>query len=503
MPDKSEKPAKNEHTPPDPSMMPGSWTGPASDLSYTATGSWIVLRKNETPVAEMFSVSYVAESDRTKSDPAKSDLERPITFVFNGGPGASSAYLHVGTVGPRRVEFPADGSLPEMPAQLVDNQESWLGFTDLVFIDPVGTGFSRVIESDKKGDDKPKDAADPAEFFALDRDLQSMGEFISRWLSANDRWGSPTFVAGESYGGFRASKMAKVLQQDSGVGLNGTILISPALEFATLVGSDYDVLSWVDRLPTMALAAAFHGRSRLFEPGDDPAEIRTTAEEFATSDYTAFLVRGASMPSDERAAVLDRLADLTGLSPEVVERSHGRIVITTFIRELLRDERKVLGLYDATVTAVDPFPDREPFPGPDPTLAGHGPVFTAGVNRLIRTEIGVESERDYRLLSYEVNAAWKVDGETNPLVSQIGATDDFRFGMSLNPNMKAFISHGHYDLITPYYGSDRIVNLMRLDPSVAERITSHHFDGGHMFYAWESSRVAFRDAIAEFVAASS
>ena len=389
-----------------------------------------------------------------------------------------------------------------MPAQLVDNHESWLGFTDLVFIDPVGTGFSRVIESDKKGDDKPKDAADPAEFFGLDRDLQSMGEFIGRWLSTNDRWGSPTFIAGESYGGFRAAKMARVLQQDAGVGLNGTILISPALEFSSLVGSDYDVLPWVDRLPTMALAAAFHGRSRAFGDDDDPVEIRAAAEEFATGDYSLFLVRGASMNAEERSAVLDRLADLTGLSRDLVERSDGRVVTTTFIRELLRDERKILGLYDATVTAVDPFPDREPFPGPDPTLAGYGPAFTAGVNRMIRTEIGVDSDRDYRLLSYEVNAAWKIDGATHPLVHQIGASDDFRYGMSLNPNMNAFISHGHYDLITPYYGTNRVVNLMRLDPSVSERITTHHFDGGHMFYAWEASRVAFRDAIADFVAIS-
>ena len=298
-----------QHTTPDPSSTTSTWPGPGGELTYTATGSWMVLRKNHTPVAELFSIAYVADSDD----------DRPVTFVFNGGPGASSAYLHVGTVGPRRVDFPADGSLPPMPVGLVDNEESWLGFTDLVFIDPVGTGFSRVIESEKKGDEKPKDAADPSEFFGVDRDLASLGEFISRWLSTNDRWGSAVFVAGESYGGFRAAKMAKVLQQDAGVGLNGLMIISPALEFSPLVGTDYDVLSWVDRLPTMALAAVVHGRSGVFAQDADQAEVMAAAEEFATGEYSQFLTRGASMDAAERDAV----PGSTGGVHRIVSRGRG------------------------------------------------------------------------------------------------------------------------------------------------------------------------------------
>ena len=162
----------------------------------------------------------------------------------------------------------------------------------------------------------------------------------------------------------------------------------------------------------------------------------------------------------------------------------------------------MLGLYDASVTAVDAFPDREPFPGPDPTLAGYGPAFTSAINRLIRSEIGVESERDYRLLSYEVNNAWKVESPLSTLVNHVGSTDDLRYGMSLNPSMRTIITHGHFDLITPYYSSARLVNLMRLDPSVAERISLSNYDGGHMFYSWQASRQGFRDAIASFVEAS-
>ena len=176
-----------------------------------------------------------------------------MTFVFNGGPGASSAYLHLGAIGPQRVAFPADGSLPEMPPRLEQNEASWLAFTDLVFVDPVGTGFSRVIERKKKekaadgsaGDDKDE-RVDPKEYFGQKRDLESLSEFMGRWLSANGRWGSPIFVAGESYGGYRVGRLVRMLQEGTGIGLNGAILISPALEIGTLNPTDYDVLGWID-----------------------------------------------------------------------------------------------------------------------------------------------------------------------------------------------------------------------------------------------------------------
>ncbi|MFL6013697.1 MAG: S10 family peptidase [Gaiellaceae bacterium] len=489
---------KLDHEPPRGAASTGTW----NDLSYTATAKWLVLRKKEKPSAEIFSVSYVAES---------SDLGRPVTFVFNGGPGASSAYLHVGAVGPQRVDFPADGRLPPMPPRLVRNDESWLAFSDLVFVDPVGTGFSRIIDKDgKKQAEEKKDAGaepsgagaepDPNEYFGYKRDLESLSEFIGRWLSSNGRWGSPVFIAGESYGGDRVGRLVRLLQETAGIGLNGAILISPALEFEGLSSGDYGVLEWVDRLPTMAGAAAYHGRSRAFG-GDTPLDdVRREAEAFATTDYTHFLTRGASMPAGEREGVLSRLADLTGLPVELVTRAEGRIPINVFARELLRDERKVLGLYDATITATDPFPDREPFGGPDPTLAGIGPAYTVAINRVLRSEIGVETDREYTLLNYEVNQEWKDDDKRHFFIPPVGATDDFRYGMALNPHVRAFITHGQFDLVTPYYASDRLRNLMRLEPTIADRVTVRHFGGGHMFYAWEASRRAFTAAISEFVA---
>ncbi len=221
---------------------------------------------------------------------------------------------------------------------------------------------------------------------------------------------------------------------------------------------------------------------------------------FATGDYAILLTRGLSMPEVDRDRILGRLADLIGLPANMVARAEGRVTIRMFTRELLRDERKVLGLYDATITATDPFPDREAFAGPDPTLAGIAPAYTTAINRQLRSEIGLQTDREYVVLSHEVFESWRNDAPQHFFTPPVGATDDFRYGMSLNPHMKAFITHGRYDLMTPYYASERLRNLMRLDPQTASRLTVRHYGGGHMFYAWEESRREFTAAIAAFVA---
>jgi carboxypeptidase C (cathepsin A) len=475
---------KAEHEPPAGARTTATWTTSSSSIEYAASANWTVLRKKEKPAAEIFSVSYVAHRG----------VDRPVTFVF----------LHMGAVGPVRVAFPPDGTLPRMPPRLVSNDESWLAFTDLVFVDPVGTGFSRVINDESKDGEekkkKPDGDGDGKEYFGYKRDLESLSEFMGRWLSAHDRWGSAVFIAGESYGGYRVGRLVRMLQETTGIGLSGAILISPALEIGSLSPTDYDVLGWVDVLPTMAITAVHHGRSRAFRAGTAPEEVLRGAEAFATSDYATLLTRGASMPAGERDRILARFADFIGLPTEMVTRAEGRIPIERFTRELLRDERKVLGLYDATITTSDPFPDREAFAGPDPTLSGTSAAYTTAINRQLRSEIGVETDREYLVLSYEVNRLWRNDTPEHFFTPPVGATDDFRYGMSLNPHMKAFITHGRYDLVTPYYASDRLRNLMRLDPDMASRLTVRHFGGGHMFYAWEDSRREFTAAIAAFVA---
>ena len=335
--------AKADDEPPPGAQTRATWTAADVSINYTASANWIVLRTREKPVAEIFSVSYVADCDG----------ERPVTFVFNGGPGASSAYLHMGAAGPLRVAFPADGTLPQLPPRIVSNDESWLAFTDLVFVDPVGTGFSRVIEDvSKDGEDRTKqqdaDSGDPRKYFGYKRDLESLCEFMGRWLSGHGRWGSPVFIAGESYGGYRVGRLVRMLQETAGIGLSGAVLISPALEFASLSPTDYDVLAWVDLVPTMALAAMHHGRSRTFAAGTPPEDV-LRGGEVCDWRLRQLLTRGLSMPEGERDRILGRLADLIGLPADMVARAEGRITIRTFTRELLRDQRQVLGLYDATI----------------------------------------------------------------------------------------------------------------------------------------------------------
>lgn len=460
-------------------------------LTTTATAGWTVLRREESPSAEMFAVSWVVDD---------APADRPVTFVFNGGPGASAAYLHVGAIGPRRVALPDDGALPRMPIHLVDNDASWLPHTDLVFIDPVGTGFSRMIPPDSPTGTASAGSGDSkagADYWSYERDLAAMQEFIGRWLSANDRWSAPVFIAGESYGGYRVGRLVRSLQQDEGVGLVGGMLISPALELSRLTRNDYATDPFVDTVPTMAAGAWHHGRMRGPEADADIDQVLAAATDFATSDYAIFLIQGAAMAPDRRREVMHRLADLTGLDRDLVEQLDGRVGIDRWAREILRDQALVAGIYDVTQTVVDPFPDRTNFEGADPTLAGATPAFTMAINLLLRSEIGLKTDRRYIVLSMEVNEGWQTD-QKHAFEPPPGAVDDLRHGLTLNPHLEVMIVHGRHDLVTPLQSSQRLVNLMRSAESTATRVTLKHYDGGHMFYALADSRRAFTDDIATF-----
>jgi len=490
--------------PPKGSVTEHTIATPGGPLSFRATADWVVLRKLEKPVAEIFHVYYRRLEEAGNGTAA---ADRPVTFVFNGGPGAASAFLHVGALGPRRVRFAPDGTLLPPPARLVDNESTWLAFTDLVFVDPVGTGFSRAITDDAAtAPAAEKPAPKPAsegthdkdkendEFFKVNRDLESLCEFISKFLSKHRLWSRPVFIAGESYGGFRVGKLARKLQEGYGVGLNGAILISPAMEFALLDGSDYDVLMWSDVFPSQVAAAVHHGRSRAIEAGTDPASFLPEVERFATGELLRLLTLGESLPAAERQSTVSRAADYLGLPESYVDLKAARIAHTHFARELLREERKVVGLYDSTITAHDPFPDRDLFEGADPTLFALDRVFSGGIN----TQLGVETDLDYHLLSLKVNESWKVDVRKHDFEANVGATDDLRYAMALNPHMKVMITHGFHDLVTPYFASNRLVGLMKLAPGLRGNLTLRHFSGGHMFYAWEQSRADFHATARDF-----
>ena len=471
-------------------------------LNYTAQADWLVLRKREKPKAEIFYVAYIAEREVDAG-------ARPITFVFNGGPGASSVYLHLGTVGPRRAQFTEHGGAPPPPFTLVDNRESWLAFTDLVFVDPVGTGFSRMIE---EGDDKPskgesdgrssKDDGEEerSEYWQVKRDLESLCEFMRTFLSTHHRWESPIYVAGESYGGFRTAKLTRMAQQEYGVGLAGAVIISPALEFTLLNGSDYDTLMWLDAFPTMAAAAFHHGKARRVQPGEDLRDYMERAAAFGVRELLPILATGDLYGEEAKARVLRRAADFIGLSRDVVVAKNGKVDILYFVKNLRRSERIHLGLYDASRTVTDPYPDRDEYNGPDPTLHQVDRVFASGINTQLRTAIGLETDRDYNLLSHTVNRSWKVDTRTHALETHVGATDDLRYGMSLNSDMKVWLCHGIFDLVTPYFATDRIANLMKLTSAQKGKLTVKHYGGGHMFYTWDASRIAFFEDMRTFYA---
>lgn len=459
-------------------------------IKYQARAEWIVLRKKEKPAAEMFHVAYIKQEENA--------AKRPVTFVFNGGPGAASAYLHLGAVGPRRVVFNPDGTPPPPPAALADNEETWLSFTDLVFVDPIGTGFSRVV--DKKDEKDGKDAKkDDNEFYDLNRDMESLGEFIQKFLSAHARWESPVFIAGESYGGFRSAALAKRLQAGYGVGLNGVVIISPALELILLDPSDYDIQGWTDEFPTYALTAAYHGRSRKFKKGAPAEQVRKAAESFAQDKLLRMLAQGDAMPEKEREAILAEMADYTGLPAEELRVCRGRVPLTVYARRLLKDQARVLGYYDSSVTGPDPYPDRETFEGPDPSLGGADKVFTPGINAYLRHHLALKSDRDYHLLNREVNKAWKIE-KPHAFNRQVGVVDELRYGMALNPHMKVLISHGYFDMVTPYFSSERLARQLRLDKKLQGNISLKHFYGGHMFYTWETSRREFFRTVKEFFA---
>lgn len=481
------KPSRSEHT----------LSLPDRQLRYTASAKWQTLFEREKPVAEMFHVSYLIEMEERSP--------RPLTFVFNGGPGAASAYLHMGALGPKRIAFGEQGTLPKPPVRLVNNLESWLSFTDLVFIDPIGTGFSRSIkpekDEEKSKDSKDKDDTDKpreTEFWSVKRDLQALGEFIQRFLSEQKRWLSPIFIAGESYGGFRVAKLARMLQQEFGVGLSGAIVISPALEFSLLGGNDYNLTAWATLFPSLAAAAAHHGRAQWAgEPGDLQAHL-AAAEQFARQTLIPLLAAGDTLPPEQRRTAYEQMSKLMGLPVALIERQAGRIDLEVFARELLRDRQRIIGLYDASITAIDPFPDRITYGGIDPTLDGLDRLFTGAINSHLRDTLGVETDLTYNLLNMETFRAWQFDLKGDFKQGFIGAVDDLRMGMTLNPYMQVYISHGYFDLVTPYFSSNHLADLMKLDTEIRPNLKLKHFKGGHMFYTWQESRQQWFSEMQEF-----
>jgi carboxypeptidase C (cathepsin A) len=458
-------------------------------LAYTAQAGFLPVRPApEKPEAAIFYVAYTR--DRAAS------RRRPVTFLFNGGPGAASVFLHLGGIGPRRLSVNADGSWPRAPVGLVDNPLTWLAFTDLVFIDPVGTGYSFVPAAApadaKESSEKSKDS----DFWGVERDLDSLGEFIRLWLTRNGRWLSPKVIAGESYGGFRVAALAKSLPEDFDIAPNGAVLISPLLEYAMLGGNRYNLLPWALTLPSLAATAAWHERGSLVAAaGQDLATALAPVEDFALSTMLAGLAGSGA------AAAYARIAAFTGLPEEFVAMRRGRIGVGAFAKQLLRDRRQLVGRYDGTLSGPDPHPDEADFEGGDPSITFLAAAYAPALVAYLQSELDFRTDATYELLNRDVSRKWDFAGALSERRQGFaGFSEALREGVILNPALSVLITHGYHDLITPYLASRYLVGQMDLPAEAADRVELANFTGGHMFYLRRTSLEALQRAAARFFA---
>jgi len=422
----------------------------------TETGMLPLLKADGTVRASVFYIAYT-RLDKTNA------ATRPVTFSFNGGPGSSSVWLHLGALGPRRVRMNDDGTQPPPPFQLVDNDYSILPFTDLVFIDPVATGFSRPAK-DEKSD----------QFFGQSPDVESVGDFIRLWTTRHERWLSPKYLCGESYGVFRAAGLAEFLHSRYGMYLNGLILVSGVLDFATLREGPGNELPSLVFLPAYTATAQFHKKLPRDLQGDLPKAL-AEARAFTKSEYPSALLQGAALPPDERKKIVAKLARLTGLPAQVIEDNDLQVDSSTFRKKLLADQGLILGRYDARITGRDANPAGR-FPQFDPSFAATLGPFSAAMNAYVREELKFEDDLPYEILAGV--QPWNFDTRN----SYPSAADRLASAMSQNPYLRVHILGGRCDLACPIDGIRYSIDHLQLDPAYRKNITFTEYQAGHMMY---------------------
>jgi carboxypeptidase C (cathepsin A) len=450
------------------------------EVEYDATAGTLAVKDEAgKPLANVFFVAYVRTGvkDRTK---------RPITFTFNGGPGSSSVWLHMGAFGPRRVAMQDNGEPLPPPYKTVDNDLSILDLTDLVFIDPVMTGYSR-----------PAEGQDPHKFHGVQQDVESVGDFIRLYLTRYGRWDSPKYLAGESYGTTRAAALSGYLQDRHGINLNGILLISTVLNFETLSFAEGNDLPYPLFLPTYTATAWYHKKL----PPELQADLKKAlaeAEAFAEGEYTVALMKGDRLSAEERAKVVKKLARLTGLSEEYVGRSNLRIDISRFTKELLRGEARTVGRFDSRYKGidVDAVGERGEY---DPSYAAVQGAYTATMNRYIRHDLGFESDLPYEILTGRVQP-WDFGNARN---RYLNVAPTLRQAMTKNRDLRVFVASGYYDLATPYFATDYTFSHLGLDPGLAKHVTAAFYEAGHMMYVHRPSHEKLRKDIVSFYRSTS
>lgn len=443
-------------------------------IKYTATASLTPIRSKGETEARIFSIAYTRDEVGDLS-------ERPLMFSFNGGPGSASVWLHLGSLGPKRVAMPETPTVPSPPFRLVENDASWLDRTDLVFIDPVGTGYSRAVkpELNKK-------------FHGVKGDIESIAEFIRMYLTRNGRWTSPLYLVGESYGTTRAAGLSDHLIGE-GIALNGIVLISSALDFATLINDRSNDLPFVLFLPSFTATAWYHKKL----PNDLQAGLHKTlaeAEHWAETEYLTALGRGDRLSAEERQGTAEQLARYTGLSTSLVARADLRITPEVFRKELLRAENRTVGRFDGRYQGIDAQAAR-PSPEYDPSLDATRPIFASTFNQYVREDLQYKTDLPYHILGGEVGSwDWGPSGR--------GHTETFgalRDAMTKNPHMKLLIASGLYDLATPYRALEHTLAHMRLAPALRSNVRVETFPAGHMMYLHPPSLDALKQDLGRFL----
>ena len=435
-------------------------------LEYTAKAGGLALRASSGKAqAAIFYTAYTA-------DPT--DAKRPITFVFNGGPGAASTYLHLGGIGPKVIDVNANGEIVGPPPRLNDNGSTWLDMTDLVFVDPVGTGYSQVAEG-----------KDEKDYYGVEKDTDALADFIRLFLIDAGRMASPVFLMGESYGGFRAATITRKLQTSGGISPSGLLLISPALDFALLNLEDYNPLAWALDLPSFA---AVNLESKGVTERDALRAALKEAEDYALSGYLTALAAGAEEGGKEAS---ETVARLTGLPLEFVQKHRARISPSLFIKQFDRKGGRVLSRYDGSVGGPDPHPASAWPRGPDPVLDSTVPLWTSAFVEYAQKDLRFKTDKPYRLLNREVRQKWDF-GTTPTRQGYADVLDDIQEARAANPSLEVMIASGYTDLITPYLVPTYVVR--QFSPlEGATPITIENYAGGHMHYMRPDSRQALKD----------
>ncbi|MGH7114087.1 MAG: S10 family peptidase [Stellaceae bacterium] len=444
-------------------------------LDYDAIAETFTLTDQKgAATASIFTVSYLG--------PAPAGAARPVSFVLNGGPGAASVFLHLGALGPKIMQTPADGEAPSPPVRLVDNPSTWLPFTDLVFIDPVGTGFS-YGEGKEQNPDKP--------FWDVHADLDSLDTVVRLWLTRHQRWGSPIYLVGESYGGFRAAAMARTLPHDVAATVSGLVLISPALDLSALHPNQRDVLAAGFFLPTYAaIAGALHIVPT--SAGDLAA-----AEHFALSDYLVGLAGLEAQPPPGNPFIA-KVAGMIGLREAIVRRWRARVPNYVFARQILRDRGERVSLYDGTIARPAPAGERN---GSDPLLGPIAAAFGSAFNAYAADDLGYRTDQPYRVLAGDVSRQWDWEGERGEGKSGLPMTS-LEAALIAHPATKVLISNGRYDLVTPYLSSRWLIAQLAISPATRSQIRLRVYEGGHMMYLRPASRAALAQDAARLYGAS-